>query len=812
MPFNHQSIEKKWQQRWEQNFAFFPTEDPSKAQDSLYHLVMFPYPSATGLHVGHVESYSAVDIVTRWRRMQGKNVLFPIGYDAFGLPAENFAIKTGVHPEQTTNDAMANYTRQMKSLGLSFDWSRVISTADPSYYKWTQWLFLLFYKHDLIYRASAPVNWCDSCQTVLANEQVIDGKCDRCKNVVRQKDLEQWFFRITKYADRLLAGLEKIDWPESIKAMQQNWIGKSEGTEIDFDIVNVAKGRAPWPPQSRETIISVFTTRPDTLFGVSYVVLAPEHPLVDVLVDPAYAKAVMDYRAATARKSELDRSEQKEKTGQFIGAYAKHPLTGKDVPIWIADYALMTYGTGAVMGVPAHDERDYAFAQKYNLPITQVVAPPAGTAFMPSDGAYTDPGIMVQSGIFDGLTNENAKQQITDALEAKNKGRRVTNYRIRDWLLSRQRYWGAPIPIIWCEDCGPVAVPASDLPVRLPTDVDFKPTGESPLARSESFHDVKCPTCHKPARRESDTMDTFVDSSWYFLRFCDPKNEEVMADQEKIRYWMPVDLYVGGAEHAVMHLLYSRFFCYALKDLGHIDFEEPFTKLRNQGTIMGPDGVRMSKSRGNVVNPDEVVEQYGADTLRMYEMFMGPLEDQKPWDTNGAVGVRRFLEKLWKLRESVADATNPSIEKATHKAIHSITNDLEAMKFNTAISASMILVNAMSSAEVLPRSSYEMLVRALAPFAPHLCEEIWETLGYKTSVFESGWPSFEEKMLVDDLVTVAVQINGKVRGTIEISPTLSDVDARDRAQAQQNVEKFLEGKEIIKVIYIPGRLISFVIR
>ncbi|MEI6510734.1 MAG: leucine--tRNA ligase [Candidatus Uhrbacteria bacterium] len=814
--YNHLEIEPKWQGEWEKTGAGKTTGKSSDGRDPLYLLTMFPYPSGSGLHVGHVESYTAMDIVARKKRMEGHDVLFPIGFDAFGLPAENYAIKTGVHPAETTDKAIGNFRRQMKSLGLSFDWSRELSTADPAYYKWTQWMFLLFYKNDLAYRAKAPVNWCDGCVTVLANEQVVDGKCDRCSTVVVQKDLEQWFFRITKYADRLLAGIETVDWPERIKTMQKNWIGRSEGVEVEF---RGLKGEMIGEPGAErvheaEFSIPVFTTRIDTLFGVSYIVLAPEHPLVDALTTVENREAVVAYRDQARKKSELERTQlEKDKAGVFTGTYAKHPLTGEEVPIWISDYVLVNYGTGAVMGVPAHDDRDYLFAYKYSLPVHQVIATPAGTTEHDfASAAYCDAGILVNSGAFDGLTSTEGKNAIATAVESAGKGKRVTNYHLRDWLVSRQRYWGAPIPMAWCETCGVQPVEPSALPVLLPRDVDFKPTGKSPLVDSVTFHDVVCPKCSGPARRESDTMDTFVDSSWYYLRYVDSMNAEVFAEPEALRQWCPVDLYVGGAEHAVMHLLYSRFFAYALHDLGYLDFEEPFLKLRNQGLILGPDGEKMSKSRGNVVNPDEVVEQYGADALRLYEMFMGPLEDAKPWDTSGIVGVRRFLDKVWMMRERVVDGDNSDAMRAVHKTIKKVSEDIDAMKFNTAISAMMICANALQTAETIPRDAYGSFVKLLATFAPHLGEEIWHDLGNASSVFDEAWPTFDEAMLVDDLVAIAVQVNGKLRGTIQMDPSSNEKDVQDRAVATENVAKFLEGVEIVKVIYVPGRLINIVVK
>jgi leucyl-tRNA synthetase len=852
MSYNHQEIEKKWQGRWEASQLGLVNET-TPPENTLYYLSMFPYPSGAGLHVGHAESYSAIDILARMERMRGKNVLCPMGYDAFGLPAENYAIKTGVHPAETTKKAIANFHKQMQSLGLSFDWSREISTADPEYYKWTQWMFLLFYKNGLAYRKKSPVNWCDGCHTVLANEQVVAGACERCGTVVIQKDLEQWFFNITKYADRLLAGLDELDWPEKIKSMQRNWIGKSVGAEVSFVIASLnvpveAKqslhnekiAASSMTPPRNDRKITVFTTRPDTLFGATYLVLAPEHELVDAIVTDDRRAEIEAYRTAASKKSALERTElQKEKTGVFTGAYATNPANGEQIPVWVADYVITTYGTGAIMAVPAHDERDFEFAKKYQLDVKSVVKPANLQNLMSEDLAlshgaqssieivsdcYTESGVAINSDFLNGLSTQEAKQKMIAWLEEKQIGNAKTTFRIRDWLVSRQRYWGAPIPIIWCEEHGAQPVEESQLPVELPTDVDFKPTGESPLVDSKTFHDVKCPVCGKAARRESDTMDTFVDSSWYYLRYTDPHNTNAFADKSKIDYWCPVDLYLGGAEHAVMHLLYSRFFAYALHDLGYLKFEEPFLKLKNQGLILGPDGDKMSKSKGNVVNPDDVVMEYGADALRLYEMFMGPLEDNKPWDTRGVVGVRRFLDKVYNLSLR-AERSNPSEKiaassktpprndmKVLHKAIKKITEDLQELKFNTAISQLMIVSNAFSDASDIAQETFEAFLKLLAPLAPHIAEELWEQLGHTTSIFTEPWPTFDPALIVDDMVTMGVQVNGKVRGTIEIAPDADEATAKNLAIIEPNVLKWIEGKEIAKIIYVPGKIFNIVVK
>lgn len=775
--YNHKEIEVKWQGEWERSRIFEVPEKVSAEQDSgkkSYILDMFPYPSGAGLHVGHPEGYTATDILTRKRRMEGVRVLHPMGFDSFGLPAENYAIKTGVHPAESTAANIVNFTRQMKSLGLSFDWSRVFATSDPEYYKWTQWLFLKLYERGLAYKKLAAVNWCEKDQTVLANEQVVDGKCERCGSVVVQRELSQWFFKVTEYADRLLDDVEALDWPDKIKAMQRNWIGRSEGAEITFK-GDTSNGMADFD-------VVVYTTRPDTLYGVSYVVLAPEHELVSFVTVDSQKSAVEAYIAETQKKNEIERQKtDREKTGVFTGAYVVHPITSEKVPVWIADYVLGTYGTGAVMGVPAHDERDAAFAATNGLPVIDVEV------------------------------DEAKKWELAE----KAGGKRVTKYRLRDWLVSRQRYWGAPIPMINCDACGMQPVPFSDLPVLLPTDVDFRPTGESPLARSASFQDVKCPKCSAPARRESDTMDTFVDSSWYFLRYCSPKLASAAFDDAAVKYWCPVDVYVGGAEHAVLHLLFARFFTKALHDMGILEFEEPFVMLRNQGLILGEDGEKMSKSKGNVINPDDVVSEHGADTLRMYEMFMGDFEDAKPWDTKGITGVRRFLDRMHALTESVvaangAVALSSEVDKMLHKTIAKVSSDIEAFKFNTAIAAMMTLINEWKNGQGT-REQMKMFVQILSPFAPHVAEEMWQMLGGEGMISVSVWPTFDAAKIVDDVVEVVVQVNGKVRERLMMPAGSSDEALREAALANETVQKFVDGKEVKQVIIARGRLVNIVV-
>ena len=836
MKFNHQVIEKKWQKRWDDERVFrIGQPKPGK---KFYILDMFPYPSAAGLHVGHPKGYTATDIVARKRRMEGYEVLYPMGWDAFGLPTENFAVKVGRNPKEVAAENIKNFRRQVKSLGFSYDWSREIDTSSPAYYRWTQWLFLQLYKKGLAYRAKANVNYCPSCRTVLANEQVLDGKCERCGNPVTLRELEQWFFKITEYADRLLAGLEKIDWPERIKSMQRNWIGRAQGGEGNFrglrkDATEKSRG-AKMKIREGEFDVPVFTTRADTLLGVTAVVLSPEHPLVDSLVSASERKAVEAYRREVRDKSELERTGlKKEKTGVPLGTAAIHPLSGEQVPVWIAEYVLMGYGTGAVMMVPAHDERDFVFAKRYGLDMKFVISPPHevsearheaihhGKKRKGQDGAYTGEGILVNSGEYSGLTSVDARQKIAAALESAGRGRRQVNYHLRDWLVSRQRYWGAPIPIIYCQSCGEVPVPEKDLPVTLPDDVDFRPTGESPLSSSKSFHDVSCPKCDKPARRESDTMDTFVDSSWYFLRYTSPNEKRRPFDPRAASVWCPVDLYVGGAEHAVLHLLYARFVTMALHDLDQISFEEPMSRLRSVGLVLGEDGAKMSKSRGNVVNPDEVVEEFGADTMRLFEMFGGEFSETLQWSTKGIVGVRRFLERVAALGERAEESEAPPPDlpgrqagaetlRLLHQTIKKVGDDIEAFKFNTAVSAMMILVNHLSARGSVSPDVFETFLKLLHPFAPHIAEELWERLGHSDLLAREKWPVFDPGLAREEQMTVVVQINGKVRETLRLPSDVSEDEVRAAALASLKVRKWLEGKEPKAVRYVPGRLISIV--
>ena len=811
--YSHQKIEQKWQEIWEKEKVFL-SDESANTDKKNYILDMFPYPSAAGLHVGHPEGYTATDIYSRYLIMKGENVLHPMGWDAFGLPAENFAIKSGGHPKTITQENIKNFKRQIKALGFSYDWSREVNTSDPAYYKWTQWLFLLFYKNDLAYKRKAPVNWCDSCQTVLANEQVVDGKCERCGHQVVQKNLEQWFFKITggdpknkndAYPERLLDNLEKLDWPEPIKAMQQNWIGKSEGAEIGFNLSN------------NNGQIKVFTTRPDTLYGATYLVLAPEHEIIDSVKNSIENwDDVEKYIENSKSKSQLERTDlAKEKTGvKLEGVKVINPASGEKISVWVGDYVLTGYGTGAIMAVPAHDDRDWEFAKKYDLPIKQVVAKETGVKRNNEliKSVYVGNGILINSKEFDSSESEEAKWKITKKVG----GRRVTQYKLRDWLISRQRYWGAPIPIIYCPKCGQLPVPEKDLPIELPEDVDFRPTGESPLARSESFQNVKCHKCASAAKRESDTMDTFVDSSWYFLRYADSNNKEAFADKEKLKKWLPVDTYVGGAEHAVLHLMYARFFCMALHDLGYLDFEEPFIKLRNQGMILGSDGQKMSKSRGNVINPDEVIENLGADTMRVYEMFMGPLADAKPWDTNGIIGVRRFLDRVWVMQEKTVEKysnqkNENDLTKEINKTIKKVGNDIVGFSFNTAVSQLMIFVNLVYKTGEISKNHFELFLKVLSPLAPHISEEIWSLLGNKEILAKQNWPEFDDSLLIESESNFVIQINGKFKFNILASAEITEKELIALAKKEEKIVKNLEDKKILKTVFIKGRLLNFVI-
>lgn len=815
-----QDIEKKWQTYWEESGVFKTEYDPSK--EKYYVLEMFPYPSGN-LHMGHVRNYSIGDVVARFKKMRGFNVLHPMGWDAFGMPAENAAIKNGVSPKDWTLDNIANMTRQQKELGLSYDWGREVATCKEDYYRWTQWIFQQFYKKGLAYKKEAKVNWCEHDHTVLANEQVIDGKCWRCDNDVVKKDLKQWFFKITDYADRLLDDLDTLDqWPDRVKAMQRNWIGRSEGTQFAFYVPKIDKS------------FEVYTTRVDTLFGVSYVVLAPEHPYVKELIQDASNKVELEAFIETLRnQSDIERtSTEAEKVGMFTGSYATHPITGKEVPIWIANYVLADYGTGAVMGVPAHDERDYAFAKKYDLPVNWVIQDTAQDLdFASLDAAFTEDGILVNSGDFSGKTSEEARQALGDYFTEQGTGRKTVNFRLRDWLISRQRYWGCPIPVVYCEKCGEQLVPEEQLPVKLPEDVSFDGGAISPLATSENFLNTTCPCCGGPARREIDTMDTFIDSSWYFLRYTDARNDKEVFNKEIAKYWMNVDQYIGGIEHAILHLLYARFFVKVLHDIGLVEVNEPFKALLTQGMVL-KEGSKMSKSKGNVVSPEEIIAKYGADTARLFILFAAPVDRDLDWSDQGVEGSYRFLGRVWRIIDTYqqlgASGHHDSLSKdetalrrELHRAIKKVTEDLDGkFNFNTAISTVMELVNAMyqfkdshdTVQSELAKELVEKLTLLLAPFVPHITEEIWHECGFEGSVHAASWPTYEESALVVDEVEVAVQVNGKVRDKLTVSVSLSKEELEAAAKALPRVQEFTEGKTVVKVIVVPKKLINIVVK
>jgi leucyl-tRNA synthetase len=811
--YNPQEIEKKWQQKWSEDKLYEVSEDDPRPK--WYALTMFPYTSGD-LHIGHWYPMAPSDVHARYKRMQGYNVLHPMGFDAFGLPAENAAINRGIHPFTWTMQNIDNMRRQLKSIGAIYDWSREVITCLPEYYKWTQWFFLKLYEKGLAYRAKAPVNWCPQCQTVLANEQVVgEGVCERCDTPVVSRDLEQWFLRITSYADELL-NFEGIGWPERIKIMQRNWVGKSIGTEISFALDH---------PGVKEKEIRVFTTRPDTTFGVTFMVLAPEHPLVAELTSPDKKAEVEAYIVRSRRQSEIERlSTEREKDGVFIGAYCTNRLNGERVPIWVADYVLLSYGTGAVMGVPAHDERDFAFAKKYRLPIPVVIAPPGWDGTDLTE-AYIEPGIMTNSGQFNGLPSEQGIEAVSDFLEEKGWGKRTVSYKLRDWLISRQRYWGAPIPMIYCGKCGTVPVPEKDLPVLLPEDAEFKPTGESPLKYNEKFVNTTCPKCSGPAQRETDTMDTFMCSSWYFLRYTSPHYEKAAFDPEKVKYWLPVDLYTGGAEHAVMHLFYARFFTKAIRDMGLVDFGEPFTRLFNQGVIVAGKR-KMSKSRGNVVNPDDYVAELGADAVRAYLMFIAPWEQGGEWDDRGISGISRWLNRLWSLvlggysgGDSTSIKAENELSRVTHQTIRRVTQDLEKLRLNTMVAALMEFTNHLtkvrdeSAVNVTAwKEAVDNLLLLLAPIAPHLAEELWQRTGHEYSIHNQSWPKWDEALAKDEEITLVVQVNGKLRDRLTVPASVTEDEAKRLVLESQKVKPHIEGKQIAQVVYVPGRLVNLVVK
>ena len=809
--YNHLEIEPKWQKIWLDKKAFAAT-DNDKSKKPVYVLDMFPYPSGAGLHVGHPEGYTATDIFCRYLRMADFNVLHPMGWDAFGLPAENYAIETGTQPRISTDKNITRFKEQIQSLGFSYDWDREIDTTDPEYFKWTQWIFLQLFQKKLAYEAEIPVNWCPELKTVLANEEVIDGKSERGGHPVIKKPMRQWMLKITAYAEELLNDLELVDWSEPIKLMQRNWIGKSTGADVNFSVrvSGVRCQEQTTDPGPQTTDIQVYTTRPDTLFGATYMVLSPEHPLVEKITIEDQKSAVKKYQEISSHKSDLERTElAKDKTGVFTGAYAINPANQKEIPIWISDYVLMSYGTGAIMSVPGHDQRDYEFAKKFDLPIVQVIS--GGDIEIE---AHEGDGELINSDFLNGLYVKESKKKMTDWLEEKNIGKYAVNYKLHDWVFSRQRYWGEPIPIIHCNKCGIVPVPEDQLPVTLPKVEKYEPTGtgESPLANIDEWVNTICPECGAPAKRETNTMPQWAGSSWYYLRYADPHNSERLIDPEKEKYWLPVDVYVGGAEHAVLHLLYARFWHKVLYDIGAVSSKEPFIKLHNQGMILGEDGEKMSKSRGNVINPDDVVEEYGADALRLYEMFMGPLEQQKPWNTHGVEGVYRFLQKVWRLsNRDMIENQNADVEKARHKMIKKVTEDIKNFRFNTGISAMMIFTNEAQS-KGATKDDIEALLKCLSPFAPHLAEEIWQNIGNENLICQAKWPTYDESKTIDKTIQIIIQVNGKLRSKL-VSELNADKDGLLKmAKEDEHVQKWLEGKTIIKEIFVPNKLINFVVK
>ena len=800
--YDYAQIEKKWQDIWDEKQTFAAKDDYSLPK--FYGLVEFPYPSGQGLHVGHPRSYTAIDIVCRKKRLEGYNVLYPMGWDAFGLPTENFAIKNHVHPAEVTKKNIANFKRQLKSLGFSFDWSREINTTDPEYYKWTQWIFLQLYKKGLAYKKKMSVNWCTSCKCVLANEEVVNGHCERCGSEVIHKEKSQWMLKITDYAEKLLEGLDEVDFIDRVKTQQRNWIGRSYGTQVKFS-TNIGD------------TFEVFTTRADTLFGVTYMVMSPEHPLINKWADKiTNMDEVTAYKQEAAKKSDFERTElAKDKTGVKIsGVTAINPVNGKEVPIFIADYVLISYGTGAIMAVPAHDTRDWEFAKKFGLPIIEVVAGGEDVQKAPYTECAT--GKLVNSGFLDGMSVEDAKKAIQEWLTERNLGERKTNYKLRDWVFSRQRYWGEPIPIVHCDKCGYVPVPESELPLVLPNVDSYEPTdnGESPLAKMTDWVNTTCPHCGGPAHRETDTMPQWAGSSWYFLRYCDPHNDKALASPEALKYWTPVDWYNGGMEHTTLHLLYSRFWHKFLYDIGVVPTSEPYAKRTSHGMILGENGEKMSKSRGNVVNPDEIVRDYGADTMRVYEMFIGDFEKAAPWSQSSIKGSKRFLDKVWALSDKLTegDSYRAELEAAFHRTIKKVTEDIEGLKMNTAIAALMSLLNDIQSSGSINRAEFKTYLILLNPFAPHMTEELWQQAGFEGMLNEAEWPKYDEAKCADSTVEIAVQVNGKIKARISVAADISAPDAIAAAKADGAVAAAIDGKSIIKELYVPKKLVNIVVK
>jgi leucyl-tRNA synthetase len=828
--YKPEEIEPKWQSRWDARGSY--AADDFDPRPEYYNLVMFPYPSGD-LHIGHWYNYTGADIYGRFMRMSGYNVTQPIGFDAFGLPAENAAIKRNIQPRTWTLENVANMRRQLAKMGSGWDWDRQVVTCLPDYYTWTQWIFLQFFKHGQAYRTKAPANWCPTCNTTLANEQVIGGACERCGTLVERREIDQWLLRITTYADELLR-FDGLDWPEKTKLMQTNWIGRSEGAEIRFTARVPKIGKRGPSQRATETLeIPVFTTRPDTIYGVSFFVLAPEHPLVERLTAPEQREAVHAYLEEVRHETEIERlstEKDRRKTGVPLGTNVTNPVSGQQIPVWIADYVLMSYGSGAVMGVPAHDQRDFEFARAFDLPVVEVIRYPDDEVSDTSTWQAARParGVMVNSGQFDGMPSEAGIIKVTAWCEEHGVGKRAVNYRLRDWLISRQRYWGAPIPIIYCPTHGAVPVPEDQLPVLLPDEVQFKPTGESPLRYVPEFLHTTCPICDEPATRETDTMDTFICSSWYFLRYADPHNAEAAWSSEKVHKWLPVDMYIGGAEHATLHLMYARYFVKALRDMGLLQFNEPFTRLYHQGTVLGPDGVKMSKSRGNVIAPDDVVGRYGADTVRCYLMFMGPFDQGGPWSHESIQGVYRFMNRVWALAQDFLEPGDgkrqveigATVERVRHKVIARVGEDYADLHFNTALASLMEYVNELNKArEVEPlvirdprfAAAIDTLLELLAPMAPHISEELWSATGHQDSVHDQSWPQYDPLLIVDDRLTVVVQVNGKVRDKLEVTSDISEEELQSLAWKSAKVQAASDGHDPKKVIYVPGRLINFVV-
>jgi len=818
IPYDHKKIESKWRKVWEDKKVYKTPQISNRPK--YYCLDMFPYPSGSGLHVGHWRGYVLSDVWARYKKLQGYNVLHPMGWDSFGLPAENDAIKKGIHPKVNTQKNIQNMKRQLKEIGAMYDWSREINTSTSDYYKWTQWIFLQMYKKGLAYKKLMPINWCPSCKTGLANEEVIEGKCERCGSRVTRKDMEQWMLRITKYADSLLYDLKDLDWPEKVKIMQANWIGRSEGTEVIFKVISSNDGR--------EYNIPVFTTRPDTLFGATYVVLSPEHELAQRIVSPQKEREVSEYIKHSKEISDIERiSTNREKTGVFTGAYALNPVNNEKIPVWVSDYVLVSYGTGAIMAVPAHDERDFEFAKKFHLPIKEVIY--SENSKRGKNGslieAYTGEGRLIKSGKFSNLHSQEAKKGITDWLADKGLGKKAVSYKLRDWVFSRQRYWGEPIPIIYCPKCGEVPVSEKDLPVKLPQVEKYKPSGsgKSPLENIPQFVNTTCPICGSPAKRETDTMPQWAGSCWYFLRYPNPHFQKFPFDKEAVKYWLPVDAYIGGVEHAILHLLYARFFTKVLNDLGYIDFNEPFARLFNQGMVCKRSEKsgkveKMSKSKGNVVNPDELVEKYGTDAVRLYELFIGPPDADCEWTDRGIEGTYRFLKKtwdiVWKTKDNYSEERE-NVLRRRHLLIYNITQRIENFKFNTSISEFMEFVNFLSKNEVLnkgvDKKTIEDFLVMLSPFAPHFCEELWEVLGHSESIFKENWPKYDSGLIISEMVDIPVQINGKLRGELRLRKDVSEKEIIEKARSLDKVKRYLEGRNIKRVIFIRGKVINFVI-